>query len=149
MQIHIICVQKNDDFKIFTEKYLKLIRPFAFVDECRIFSSKIAQAQKTSAKAAQKSYEQEFLAHKKGFNIILDERGKTLNSLEFAELLEGKNELSFFIGGAYGFESGFLKHFDFTLSLSALTLAHQFVKILLLEQIYRAFCIKHQHPYHK
>ncbi|ELB6159796.1 23S rRNA (pseudouridine(1915)-N(3))-methyltransferase RlmH, partial [Campylobacter jejuni] len=72
-----------------------------------------------------------------------------LTSIEFAKLIQDKNELSFFIGGAYGLREEFNQSLDFRLSLSKLTLAHQFVKTLLLEQIYRAFCINNNHPYHK
>lgn len=86
---------------------------------------------------------------KKGYCIALDEKGKDLTSIEFAKLIQDKNELSFFIGGAYGLREEFNQSLDFRLSLSKLTLAHQFVKTLLLEQIYRAFCINNNHPYHK
>ncbi|MPB27812.1 23S rRNA (pseudouridine(1915)-N(3))-methyltransferase RlmH, partial [Campylobacter jejuni] len=85
----------------------------------------------------------------KGFCIVLDERGKELTSVEFAKLIADKNNLNFFIGGAYGLRDEFNQRLEFRLSLSKLTLAHQFVKILLLEQIYRAFCINSNHPYHK
>lgn len=150
MQIHIVCIQKNqDEFQTLNQKYTKLIGNYARINQVNIFNNKIANAQKTSAKEAKKSYEEPLLLHKKGFNIILDERGKALSSFQFSELISNKNELSFFIGGAYGFEKNFVDQFDFVLSLSQFTLAHQLVKIILLEQIYRAFCIQNQHPYHK
>ena len=79
----------------------------------------------------------------------MDENGKEFTSDEFATLLRDKNELCFFIGGAYGFERDFLAEFDLVLSLSKLTLAHHLAKILLLEQLYRGFCILNKHPYHK
>ena len=81
--------------------------------------------------------------------MVLDEGGKEFTSVEFANLLKDKGEISFFIGGAFGFDKGFLSEFDLVLSLSKLTLAHQMPKILLLEQLYRGFCILHKHPYHK
>ncbi|TEY25420.1 23S rRNA (pseudouridine(1915)-N(3))-methyltransferase RlmH, partial [Campylobacter sp. CH185] len=122
---------------------------YATLKEINVFNKKIALAQNLNAIEAKKSYEEAFMPYKKGYCITLDERGKELTSIEFAKLIQDKNELSFFIGGAYGLREEFNQSLDFRLSLSKLTLAHQFVKTLLLEQIYRAFCINNNHPYHK
>ena len=149
LQVNIFYIQKNDEFKIWGEKYFKFISKYAVLKEINIFNKKIASAQNLGADQAKKSYEEAFISHKKGYCIALDENGKDLTSVEFAKLIQDKNELSFFIGGAYGLREEFTRSLDFRLSLSKLTLAHQFVKILLLEQIYRAFCINNNHPYHK
>lgn len=149
LQVNIFHIQKNDEFKIWGEKYAKLISKFADLKEHNLFNKKIAAAQNLNAQAAKLSYEEAFTPHMKGFCIVLDERGKELTSVEFAKLIADKNNLNFFIGGAYGLRDEFSQSLDFRLSLSKLTLAHQFVKILLLEQIYRAFCINSNHPYHK
>ncbi len=149
MQINIFCIQKNNELKIWSEKYYKLISKYATLKQMDIFNKKIASAQNSSAAKAKKSYEEVFIPYKKGFCIVLDEKGKELTSMEFAKLIRDKNEISFFIGGAYGLREEFSQSLDFRLSLSKLTLAHQFVKTLLLEQIYRAFCINNNHPYHK
>lgn len=149
LQVNIFHIQKNDEFDTWSKKYTKLISKFANLKEYNLFNKKIALAQNLNAQSAKKSYEEAFIPYKKGFCIVLDERGKELTSIEFAKLIADKNEISFFIGGAYGLNEDFTKSLDFSLSLSKLTLAHQFVKTLLLEQIYRAFCINSNHPYHK
>ncbi|MCX2682699.1 23S rRNA (pseudouridine(1915)-N(3))-methyltransferase RlmH [Campylobacter sp. MIT 21-1685] len=149
MQIHIFSIQKHKEFESLAEKYRKYISFFATLKEHNLFDRKIANAQNRNALAAKKSYEEVFTPHKKGFCVVLDEKGKAFDSKEFADFIENKNELRFFIGGAYGLREEFCQSFNFSLSLSKLTLAHHFVKILLLEQIYRAFCIKSNHPYHK
>lgn len=150
MQIAVFSITKNiDEFKALNEKYFKLISRFAEFKDICLFNAKINQAQKQGKQFAQKSYTEHLSAYKKGFCVALHERGKQLTSEEFAQILEDKNELSFFIGGAYGFEESFVKSFDLALCLSKLTLAHHFVKTMLLEQIYRGFCINHKHPYHK
>ena len=69
-------------------------------------------------------------------------------SLYFANLIANYQEVSFFIGGAYGFSSDFLRSLK-TLSLSPLTLSHKIAQIVLCEQIYRALSIMTNHPYHK
>ncbi|MBK1991870.1 23S rRNA (pseudouridine(1915)-N(3))-methyltransferase RlmH [Campylobacter sp. 2018MI35] len=149
MRVNIICIQKKDELKELTKKYTKLISNYSQINEFNLFSQKISLAQNISPLEAQKSYEKAFEPYKKGFSIALDEKGKKLNSLEFANLLKDKNEISFFIGGAFGLRKEFINTLDFSLCFSSFTLAHQLVKILLLEQIYRAFCINFNHPYHK
>ncbi|AXP09530.1 23S rRNA (pseudouridine(1915)-N(3))-methyltransferase RlmH [Campylobacter hepaticus] len=149
LQINIFCIQKNNKLETWNEKYSKLISKYATLKQIHIFNKKISSAQNLGILEAKKSYEEAFIPHKKGYCIVLDEKGKNLTSIEFAKLIQNKNELSFFIGGAYGLREEFTQSLDFKLSLSKLTLAHQFVKILLLEQIYRAFCINNNHPYHK
>ena len=149
MQIYINSIQKAKDLEEAKARYVKLIRAYAELKDYTFFNSKISQAQKQSLNLAQKSYEELFLPLKKGFNIALDEKGKELDSKDFSQLLDSKAVISFFIAGAYGFSENFLKNCDFTLSLSKLTLAHSLAKLVLLEQIYRGFCIIKKHPYHK
>ncbi|HMO01725.1 MAG TPA: 23S rRNA (pseudouridine(1915)-N(3))-methyltransferase RlmH [Oligoflexia bacterium] len=86
--------------------------------------------------------------------IALTEKGKMLSSQEFAALfkklmLQSTNEVAFIIGGASGLSDEALKRADMLLSLSKMTLTHEMARMLLLEQIYRAFCILNNHPYHK
>ncbi|MCW1359993.1 23S rRNA (pseudouridine(1915)-N(3))-methyltransferase RlmH [Campylobacter sp. US33a] len=150
MQINIFSIQKNDkEFDELKHKYIKLLKPYAVVNDTYIYNKHITHAQNLGAKEAKKSYGEALNPYKKGFCIVLDENSKEVNSIEFANLLKDKNEISFFIGGAYGLSKDFIASFDLAISLSRLTLAHKFVKILLLEQIYRGFCINHAHPYHK
>ncbi|MBF7045367.1 23S rRNA (pseudouridine(1915)-N(3))-methyltransferase RlmH [Campylobacter volucris] len=151
MQIQIISIQKNnnDEFYKLDEHYTKLIKKFVNFNQICVFNNKIANAQNTNANEAKKAYTQALNPYKKGFCIALDEKGKEFTSAEFASFLQDKNEISFFIGGAYGFEKTFLDQMDINIALSKMTLAHKFAKTMLLEQIYRAFCINTNHPYHK
>ncbi|MBX2078360.1 23S rRNA (pseudouridine(1915)-N(3))-methyltransferase RlmH [Campylobacter peloridis] len=151
MQINLLSIQKNnnDEFNKINEYYIKLIKNFSILNDICIFNNKIALAQNTNAQEAKKAYSTALNPYKKGFCIALDEKGKQLTSIEFAKLLQDKNEISFFIGGAYGFEKEFITQMHCSIALSKMTLAHKFVKTMILEQIYRAFCINNNHPYHK
>lgn len=150
MQISLLCIQKNDpSYQPLNDKFIKLISKYASIKDICVFNAKINAAQKQGQIKAQQSYTEHLKPYKKGFCVILHEEGKSLSSAQFAQFLADKNELSFFIGGAYGFEESFIQSFDLSLSLSNFTLAHHLAKILLLEQIYRAFCINTKHPYHK
>ncbi len=85
--------------------------------------------------------------------VLLDEKGKSMDSPGFARELRGLQErgnkgLSFAIGGAYGFSEEFRKEAHLILSLSPMTFSHQLVRILFLEQLYRALSIIHGDPYH-
>jgi 23S rRNA (pseudouridine1915-N3)-methyltransferase len=84
--------------------------------------------------------------------VLLDERGKMYDSIAFAKhlnCLEGRvNHLLFVIGGAYGFNGAAYHRADERLSLSRLTFSHQMVRLIFMEQLYRAYTILKGEPYH-
>jgi 23S rRNA (pseudouridine1915-N3)-methyltransferase len=84
--------------------------------------------------------------------ILLDQRGKSYDSIGFAKHmneLEGRvNHLQFVIGGPYGFSQDVYKRANEKFSLSRLTFSHQLVRVLFMEQLYRAFTILKGEPYH-
>jgi 23S rRNA (pseudouridine1915-N3)-methyltransferase len=84
--------------------------------------------------------------------ILLDARGKQLSSEELAEFLarEQRNvePLLFAIGGADGFGDEARQQAGFVLSLGKMTLPHELARVVLVEQLYRAFTILKRHPYH-
>ena len=88
-----------------------------------------------------------------GFHCILDERGKNLNTLQFADFIkkrqENSTDLNFIIGGAYGLSQRVKDKADIAVRLSDFTLQHDVAYIVLLEQIYRALTILKNVPYHK
>ncbi|MDT8375429.1 MAG: 23S rRNA (pseudouridine(1915)-N(3))-methyltransferase RlmH [Mariprofundaceae bacterium] len=84
--------------------------------------------------------------------ILFDERGKSITSMQWAEHLEklhGNACLDFVIGGASGVTDGVRQAAGGCWSLSALTMPHQLARIVVVEQIYRAFTILQGHPYHR
>ena len=84
--------------------------------------------------------------------VMLDSRGKQLSSEELAEFLEREQAqalpLLFAIGGADGFSEEARRQAGFVLSLGRMTLPHELARVVLLEQLYRAFTILKNHPYH-
>lgn len=86
--------------------------------------------------------------------VLLDERGKDLTSRELADKLadwqdSGAGELAFVIGGADGVTEDVRKRADFTLGLGRKTWPHKMVRVMLIEQLYRAQQINSGHPYHR
>ena len=89
----------------------------------------------------------------KDWLILLDERGKTLRSLELADHMNqwmnrSPARIIFLIGGSFGVSEEMKSRADFILSLSALTFPHQMVRLLIAEQVYRAFSILKNEKYH-
>lgn len=86
--------------------------------------------------------------------ILLDEYGKNLSSMEFADLIKnyrdsGQNNLAFIIGGASGVSDILRKKASQIISLGKMTFPHMMVRSILAEQLYRAYSIIHNHPYHR
>lgn len=85
--------------------------------------------------------------------ILLDEHGKTYTSVNWARDLEQKiahssKDIVFVVGGSYGFSEQIYKRADSMLSLSQMTFSHQLVRLIFVEQLYRAFTIIKGEPYH-
>ena len=85
--------------------------------------------------------------------ILLDERGTEYSSVDFAKFIEkkgisGQRELSFIIGGPYGFSPEVKSAANVLFSLSRLTFSHQLVRLIFIEQLYRAMTIIKGEPYH-
>lgn len=84
--------------------------------------------------------------------IVMDPEGKRWTSREFSAFLgklrdQGQRRISFSVGGAEGFSPAFREQADVLLSLSPLTLPHELARVVLLEQLYRAFALLANHPY--
>ncbi len=85
--------------------------------------------------------------------VLLDEKGKEYTSLQFASYVEKKTHtvsrrLVFIIGGPYGFSSSVYDKANEKLTLSRMTFSHQMVRLIFLEQLYRAMTILNNEPYH-
>lgn len=88
------------------------------------------------------------------FVCVLDVKGRSVSSHELAGKIEnwqnqGLKEIAFVIGGADGVTSGVVERADFSLSLSSLTLTHEAARVILTEQLYRAYTIIKGFPYQK
>ena len=85
--------------------------------------------------------------------ILLDGRGKEMSSVELARMMENRlsgsgRDIVFVIGGAYGFSCKVYDRSDSMLSLSRMTFSHQMIRVIFVEQLYRAMTILNNEPYH-
>jgi 23S rRNA (pseudouridine1915-N3)-methyltransferase len=134
---------KEPAIQALTDEYLKRIRRYAEVaglalkDEAAILSLATGERQKKKER------------HKL---VLVDSRGKQLSSEELAEFVEREQvnatPLLFAIGGSDGFSDEARRYAGFTLSLGKMTLPHELARVVLVEQLYRAFTILSNHPYH-
>lgn len=97
----------------------------------------------------------QILTHISGsdYVVLLDESGTTFSSQEFSIYLQqrmnsGIKNLIFIVGGPYGFSADVYQRADFRLSLSKMTFTHQMIRLLFIEQLYRAFTIINNESYH-
>ena len=112
----------------------------------------IPHSSQTSVLAAQNTESKQILEQLKpsDFVILLDETGRNLSSPELASTLEQQlhRSIVFVVGGAYGVNNQLKQRADLIWSLSRLVFPHQIVRLIVIEQLYRAQCILAHHPYH-
>jgi 23S rRNA (pseudouridine1915-N3)-methyltransferase len=134
---------KEPAIEALTTEYLKRISRFAEVASLAV-KDEVAILALASGERQQKKERHKL--------VLLDTRGKQLSSEELAELIKREQvnaiPLLFAIGGSDGFTEEARRRAGFTLSLGKMTLPHELARVVLLEQIYRAFTILQNHPYH-
>jgi 23S rRNA (pseudouridine1915-N3)-methyltransferase len=152
MNIKICTIDKKGKKELYTpliEHYIKMSKQFAKVEVIDIFNNQIAKAQDISPHFAQKEYAKAFEPHLNGYTVVLDPKAREIDSIEFAKIFEKGIKVTFFIGGAYGFDKDFIKKCDLSVSFGKITLSHKLVKLVLMEQVFRGLTIINNHPYHK
>lgn len=100
--------------------------------------------------AARQDESERLLAHIKpgDYVMLLDERGQQTTSPEFSRALSCRANATIVIGGAYGVNDELRQRANLMVSLSKMVFPHQLVRLILIEQIYRAQAIYNHHPYH-
>ena len=137
-------------------EYEKRLAPFASVElletreEYMAENPSEAQRQQALAKEGERLLR---LVPEKSFLIVLDVKGKLLSSEALAKelaglALQGRSDFTFLIGGAFGLSPAVRERADLRISFSPMTFTHQMVRLLLYEQIYRAFKINRGEKYH-
>ncbi len=153
MKITLIWVGKtrNRQLACLLSEYLKRLRHF-----CELAVLEVKPAGEYQPELAKEKEGERVLArlHTDDYVIMLDPAGAELSTESFAGLIGSKRDLSsknlvFVTGGHYGVSSNLKRRSQQMLSLSKMTLGHEIARLVLLEQIYRAFTLIHHIPYHK
>ena len=157
IKIYAIGKIKESYLKIGIDEYLTRIKPYASIEIIEVKDEPIADNPSNKdiekAKNAEGSRVIKLLKNNE-YLIALDLNKKQFKSEQFAEFLmqkleENGSSISFVIGGSYGLSDELKKRSNYSISLSDLTFLHQMSRLILLEQIYRAFKILNNEVYHK
>jgi len=145
---------KEKAYQEISDEFSKRIRPFCSGKIIEIQAENLKTV--SSDKIAREKEAQKILPHlsEDAYVIILDIKGHQLSSEALSQKIKevsafGVNELIFVIGGATGLDDKIKQRADFSLSFSKMTFTHQFARLMLQEQLYRAFKIANNEPYHK
>jgi len=154
LHIRFLWVGKTKDAYLRTgiETYLKKISPYVALEckEIKASNYSLGDVKHCKQRETESLLKQ---MHPDGTHILLDDRGKKQTSVEFSKWIEnqqyqGTSHINFICGGAFGVETSLLPPQTQKLSLSPMTFNHQMVRLIFLEQLYRAFTIMKGEPYH-
>ncbi len=159
MDINIIAVGKLKEkyLQDGIDEYIKRLSKFAKVNVIEIQDEKVKEnlSQREMDNIKQIEGNRILLCIKpRDYCISLALEGKSMDSLQFSDTLsrimvEGNSAITFIIGGSIGLSNEVLERSNLKLSFSKFTFPHQLMRLILIEQIYRAFKIMNNEPYHK
>jgi 23S rRNA (pseudouridine1915-N3)-methyltransferase len=138
---------KDKNYRALQDEYLRRLEHFI---KCDVVEIRDSVSHKTSEIEGKRILEK---VNQNAFVCLLDVKGRGLSSTELAGEIEkwqnaGAKEVSFIIGGAEGVSRAVAGRADDRLSLSFLTFTHEMARVVLLEQLYRAYTIMKRFPYH-
>lgn len=149
MNIKVVCVGrlKEKYWQAATEEYSRRLKPYCGLKIVELKESPTDDIIKEGEAILGKIPADDYV-------ITLEIEGKRMTSPGFSERLEklavdGKSSITFVIGGSEGLSDEVKKRSDFAMSFSDMTFPHQMIRVFLLEQIYRAYKIMRNEPYHK
>lgn len=155
MKIHLLVIGKTDAnyFSQAIDEYANRLKHYISFEMEMISDLKNTKALSVEQ---QKAKEGELILkslQSSDYIVLLDERGKEYSSLQFASYIEKKTHsvakrLVFIIGGPYGFSQDVYDKANEKLTLSRMTFSHQMIRLIFVEQLYRAMTILNNEPYH-
>ncbi|MFC7522700.1 23S rRNA (pseudouridine(1915)-N(3))-methyltransferase RlmH [Parapedobacter sp. GCM10030251] len=155
MRITLLCIGKTDDpqLKAMIDKFEQRLKHYIHFHLVLLPDVKNAKSLSMDVQRAKEAVLIEKHVSPGDQLILLDEHGKAYRSVEFAEYLNklmvsSTQHVVFVIGGPYGFDKRIYQQAKAQLSLSKMTFSHQMIRLLFVEQLYRAFTILKREPYH-
>ena len=158
MRFYIVCIGKLKDayLRDGVAEFVKRMRPYGGITITELNESKIGDKPSDADRKQVVAEEGERLLKavpKTAYTVLLDVYGKTMSSEDLAKTVaklevDGVSDMAFIIGGAFGVSEALRQSVNYKLSFSPMTFTHQMVRLLLVEQIYRASKINRNEPYH-
>lgn len=158
MRFYVVCIGKLKDayLRDGVAEFVKRMRPYGGITITELNESKIGDKPSDADRKQVVDDEGERLLKavpKNAYTVLLDVYGKTMSSEDLAKTVaklevDGDSDMAFIIGGAFGVSEALRQSVNYKLSFSPMTFTHQMVRLLLVEQIYRASKINRNEPYH-
>lgn len=158
MRFYVVCIGKLKDayLRDGVAEFVKRMRPYGGIAITELNESKIGDKPSDEDRKQVVVEEGERLLKaipKNAYTVLLDVYGKTMSSEALAKTIaklevDGISDMAFIVGGAFGVSEELRKSVHYKLSFSPMTFTHQMVRLLLVEQIYRASKINRNEPYH-
>lgn len=155
MTIKLLAIGKTDDPALIslTETYIKRLGHYNRFETEIIPDLKKTRNLDVSQQKTKEGKEILARLNPSDYVVILDENGKLYSSEDFSEYIQkrlnsGMKQLVFIIGGPFGFSEEVYQRAQSKLSLSKMTFSHQMIRLFFVEQLYRAFTILKNEPYH-
>ena len=158
MRFYVVCIGKLKDayLRDGVAEFVKRMRPYGGITITELNESKIGDKPSDADRKQVVDDEGERLLKvvpKNAYTVLLDVYGKTMSSEDLAKTVaklevDGVSDMAFIIGGAFGVSEALRQSLNYKLSFSPMTFTHQMVRLLLVEQIYRASKINRNEPYH-
>ena len=158
MRFYVVCIGKLKDayLRDGVAEFVKRMRPYGGITITELNESKIGDKPSDADRKQVVDEEGERLLKvvpKNAYTVLLDVYGKTMSSEDLAKTVaklevDGVSDMAFIIGGAFGVSEALRQSANYKLSFSPMTFTHQMVRLLLVEQIYRASKINRNEPYH-
>ena len=158
MRFYVICIGKLKDayLRDGVAEFVKRMRPYGGITITELNESKIGDKPSDADRKQVVIEEGERLLKnvpKNAYTVLLDVYGKTMSSEDLAKTVaklevDGVSDMAFIVGGAFGVSEELRRSVNYKLSFSPMTFTHQMVRLLLVEQIYRASKINRNEPYH-
>ena len=158
MRFYVVCIGKLKDayLRDGVAEFVKRMRPYGGITITELNESKIGDKPSDADRKQVVDEEGERLLKavpKNAYTVLLDVYAKTMSSEDLAKTVaklevDGSSDMAFIIGGAFGVSEALRQSVNYKLSFSPMTFTHQMVRLLLVEQIYRASKINRNEPYH-
>ena len=158
MRFYVVCIGKLKDayLRDGVAEFVKRMRTYGGITITELNESKIVDKPSDADRKQVVAEEGERLLKavpKSAYTVLLDVYGKTMSSEDLAKTVaklevDGVSDMAFIVGGAFGVSDELRRSVNYKLSFSPMTFTHQMVRLLLVEQIYRASKINRNEPYH-
>ena len=156
MNVNIVCVGKIKEkyIKEGIDEYAKRLSRFCKFQIIEVNEELCNDPNAKNIQLTKTAEGERIISKLKGYSIALDLKGKTLSSEQISKKLSnlkqgGTSTVNFVIGGSFGLSQEVIDKCDFSLCFGAITYPHQLIRLVLSEQIYRAFMIEEGSSYHK